>query len=84
MIKDSTFGRAASEHLAFKRGVASRRSSGDFSCSAMMVDPAQSAEIVRLDDEDLAAAAAAAAISMVLPDEEALALEVADGGILYR
>ena len=42
----------------------------------MMVDPAQSAEIVRLDDKDLAAAAAAAAaMSTVLLDEEALALE---------
>ena len=41
----------------------------------MTVDPAQSAEIVRLDDEDLAAAAAAAAMSTVLLDEEALALE---------
>ena len=42
----------------------------------MTVDPAQSAEIVRLDDGDLAAAAAAV-MSTVLPDEEALALEVA-------
>ena len=41
------------------------------------MDPAQSAEIVRLDYEDLAVAVAAAAMSMVLTDEEALALEVA-------
>ena len=34
-------------------------------------------EIDLLDDEDLAAAAAAAAMSMVLLDEEALAMEAA-------
>ena len=43
-----------------------------FSCSAMTVDPPQSAAIDLLDDEDLAAAAAAAAMSTVLLDEEAL------------
>ena len=43
----------------------------------MTVDPTQSVEIVRLDDEDLAAAAAAAAMSTARLDEEALALEVA-------
>ena len=41
----------------------------------MTVDPPQSAEIDRLD-EDFAAAAAAAAMSTVLLVEEALALEV--------
>ena len=46
-----------------------------FSCSAVTVDPPQSAEIDLFDDEDLAAAAAAAAMSMVLLDVEALALE---------
>ena len=44
-----------------------------FSCSAVIVDPPQSAEIDRFD-EDLAPAAAAAAMSTVLLDEEALAL----------
>ena len=42
-----------------------------------MVDPPQSAEMDRLDEEVLAAAAAAAAISIVRPDAEALALEAA-------
>ena len=46
-----------------------------FSCSTVTVDPPQSAEIDLLDDEDLAAAAAVAAMSTVLLDEEALALE---------
>ena len=44
-----------------------------FNCSAVTVDPPQSAEIDRLD-EDFAAAAAAAAMSTVLLVEEALAL----------
>ena len=44
-----------------------------FNCSAVTVDPPQSAEIDRLD-EDFAAAAAAAAMSTVLLDEEVLAL----------
>ena len=44
------------------------------------MDPPQSAEIDLLDDEDLAAAAAVAAMSIVLLDEEALAL----GAILVR
>ena len=44
-----------------------------FNCSAVTVDPPQSAEIDRLD-EDFAAGAAAAAMSTVLLDEEALAL----------
>ena len=43
------------------------------SCSAVITDPPQSAEIDRLD-EDFAAAAAAAAMSPILLDEEALAL----------
>ena len=43
-----------------------------FNCSAVTVDPLQSAEIDRFD-EDLAAAAAAT-MSTVLLDEEALAL----------
>ena len=42
----------------------------------MTTDPPQSAEIDRLE-EDLAAAAAAAAMSIVLLDVEALALEAA-------
>ena len=46
-----------------------------FSCSAVIVDPPQSAEIERFDVEDLAAAAAA--MSIVRPDVEALALEAA-------
>ena len=41
----------------------------------MTVDPPQSAEIDLLDDDDLVAVAAAAAMSITLPDEEALALE---------
>ena len=48
-----------------------------FSCSAVIVDPPQSAEIDRFDVEDLAAAAAAAAMLIVLLDVEALALEAA-------
>ena len=48
-----------------------------FSCPAVIVDPPQSAEIERFDEEDLAAAAAAAAMSIVLLDVEALALEAA-------
>ena len=48
-----------------------------FSCSAVIVDPPQSAEIDLFNDADLAAAAAAAAMSTVLLDEEALALEAA-------
>ena len=44
-----------------------------FNCSAVTVDPPQSAEIDLFEDEDLAAAA----MSMTLLDEEALALEVA-------
>ena len=44
-----------------------------FNCSAVTVDPPQSAEIDRLD-EDFAAAAAAAAMFTVLLDEDALAL----------
>ena len=46
-----------------------------FSCSAVTVDPAQSAEIDLLDDDDLAAATAVAAMSTTLPVEEALDLE---------
>ena len=46
-----------------------------FNCSAVTVDPPQSAEIDRLD-EDFAAAAAAAAMSTVLLAVGALALEV--------
>ena len=42
-----------------------------FNCSAVTVDPPQSAEIDRLDEDF---AAAAAAMSTVLLDEEALAL----------
>ena len=42
-----------------------------------MVDPSQSAEIDRFDEEVLAAAAAAAAMSIVRLDVEALALEAA-------
>ena len=45
---------------------------------SVMVDPPQSVEIDRLDEEVLAAAAAAAAaMSIVRLDEEALALEAA-------
>ena len=47
------------------------------SCSTVIVDPPQSAEIDRFDEEDLVAAAAAAAMSIVLLDVEALALEAA-------
>ena len=46
-----------------------------FNCSAVTVDPPQSAEIDLFEDEDLAAAAASAAMSITLLDEEALALE---------
>ena len=42
-----------------------------------MVDPSQSAEIDRFDEEVLAAAAAAAAMSIVRLDVKALALEAA-------
>ena len=48
-------------------------------CSAVMVDPPQSAEIDRFDEEVLAAAAAAAAMSTVRLDVEVLALEAALG-----
>ena len=44
------------------------------SCSAVITDPLQSAEIDRFD-EDLTAEAAAAAMSIVLLDEETLPLE---------
>ena len=47
------------------------------SCSSVMVDPSQSAEINRFDEEVLAAAAATAAMSIVRLDEGALALEAA-------
>ena len=47
----------------------------DFSCSAVMVEPPQSAEI-DLFEAGAAAAAASAAMSTILLEEEALALEV--------
>ena len=47
------------------------------SCSVVIVDPPQSAEIDRFDEEDLVVAAAAAAMSIVWLDVEALALEAA-------
>ena len=48
-----------------------------FSCSAVIVDPPQSAEIERFDVEVLAAAAAAAAMSIVRLGVETLAVEAA-------
>ena len=47
----------------------------DFSCSAVMVEPPQSAEI-DLFEAGAAAAAASAAMSTILLEEGALALEV--------
>ena len=55
-------------------------------CSAVVIDPPQSAEIDRFDEEVLAAAAAAAAMSTVRLDVEVLALEATLerlGGMVY-
>ena len=46
-----------------------------FNCSAVIVDPAQSAEIDLFAGAGAAAAAASAAMFMILLDEEPLALE---------
>ena len=47
----------------------------DFSCSAVIVDPPQSAEMDLFEEAGAAAVAASAAMSMILLVEEALALE---------
>ena len=47
-----------------------------FNCFAVTVDPAQSAEIDLFTGAGAAAAAASVAMSMILLDEEPLALEV--------
>ena len=48
----------------------------DFSCSAVIVDPPQSAEMDLFEEAGAAAAAASAATSTILLAEGALALEV--------